>query len=517
MGEEKQKSLSITGISIKDFLILEDVDLQKLDPRLNSFIGKNHMGKSSLLKAIRALFKGADASVIRKGADKTTIIGNLDHLEVMRTITRKGQRLKVWNTETKDIKASPQAFLDGLLSDFSFNPVGFLLLEGKDRTKYLRDLFSTTVTPDFIVDNITEVSPESLKTLDFSKDAFSLLKDAENIYYAQRTELNKHVGQKKALLDEAMSGLTQTPEWIAEVKDQSEELETAHNAINTELNDLQTTKKQVVGAQSLLARLNGKIKDAEESIRQIDSTRIIDIISEAEKRIRNIEEEIAALQKDLATQKEDLERAQKAKQAKAVYEKDIIDAKGTIADLPSGDLDAIDKLIQEKESDLHVNKIRKSQNADNLKLKQKYEEAVGYKKEYETLKGQSDAITRIIEKLRKDLPEKLTAEMQVPIEGLRFEGDRCFVNDFNIENMSTSEHVEFTVKVVEAFNKNMPLKMICIDDIEHLDDDTFAVFLNAVPSDYQLFLSMVFHEGQKVPENSLWVEKGKIKTTKGEN
>ena len=190
--------MKITGLKVKDYLILEDVEITP-DSKLNIFAGKNKQGKTSFIKAIEAGLKGiSDPSVIRRGADKSEIQIDIEGLKIRRTMNRKGNGTLKVVTPAGDIKASPQNYLDGLLSDFSFDPLTFIMLEGKERTKYLRELFKTKLLPEHL---FGVIDPEIISKLDFEKDGLSILKELELLNYSKRTDINKHMAGKKALYE----------------------------------------------------------------------------------------------------------------------------------------------------------------------------------------------------------------------------------------------------------------------------------------------------------------------------
>lgn len=188
--------MKIAKLKLKDFLIFEDVEINP-DSKINYFIGPNDTGKSSIIKAIKSGMKGiADVSMIRNGTSKTEICIEFDTGETIdRSLTSKGTKRTKVMTGAGDIKASPQAYLDSLISpNFSFDPMEFMLLDNKAKVKYLRELFSVKLQSESLRN--AGIEEEIIARVDFEKDGFDLLKGLENIYYDRRAKINHEVSQK---------------------------------------------------------------------------------------------------------------------------------------------------------------------------------------------------------------------------------------------------------------------------------------------------------------------------------
>ncbi len=102
-------------------------------------IGKNGAGKTSVLDAIACALGGANqapAMPIRKGKDRAVVVVDLGDVIVTRKWTAKTSTLEV---ATKDGAAykSPQAVLDKVFGDLSFDPLGFARMPAKDQAATL--------------------------------------------------------------------------------------------------------------------------------------------------------------------------------------------------------------------------------------------------------------------------------------------------------------------------------------------------------------------------------------------
>lgn len=97
--------------------------------------GRNAAGKSSVLDAITMALGGADhhASMpIRRGEERAEVVVDLGELVVRRTFTGKGSYLSVETTEGARYP-SPQAMLDKLYGDLTFDPLEFMRLKSQQQ------------------------------------------------------------------------------------------------------------------------------------------------------------------------------------------------------------------------------------------------------------------------------------------------------------------------------------------------------------------------------------------------
>jgi AAA15 family ATPase/GTPase len=498
--------LKITSLRIKQFLGIEDEEISP-DSKLNYFIGKNGEGKTSFIKAIFAGFKGtSDKSVIRGDAEKSDIYIELDDLKIHRTLKSAGNNtLKVTapvtlpggETRIQPLPA-PQDYLDGLMSDFSFDPILFITQDGKERTKYIRDLFKTKLTPEMLA----FLDKDRTRTIDFTKDGLDVLKEIHDDLYAERTKVNTTLKEAKALHNALLLKISTFI--LEEYVDRSEELAEAVRDQEIKLTEAQTIKRQAEGTLAYVNKLTEKLACNKEELANIDEQAIAGI-PEFQSDILNITNQINALKQLLETTETMLSRAQDKASLKERLITEITSDEATLEALPSvndiPDIASIEGKLVELKGDIGINNIKKD-------LYLKYLETEKVRLDCEEAEAKSKTMTAAINKLKKDLPEQLIKEANIPIEGIRFEGDKIFIGEMSLDNMSTSEQVRFAVQIVEKFNENKPFKILCLDRAESLDDETLKEFVAQIPNEYQFFITAVQH-GDQVPDGAYLVEKGK--------
>lgn len=104
--------------------------------------GNNSEGKSSVLDSIEYALNGAGAippKPIRDGQKKARVVLDLGDLQVTRTFTKKGTNLVVKNKDGATFP-SPQAMLDKLVGELTFDPLEFSKMDAKKQAEVLKKL-----------------------------------------------------------------------------------------------------------------------------------------------------------------------------------------------------------------------------------------------------------------------------------------------------------------------------------------------------------------------------------------
>lgn len=500
MGENGK--VTIAKIEAESFLMISKLDYE---PRqCNVFAGRNAQGKTNIILLLKAALKGAGAEVIQKGKDKTSLLVRLsDGHEIKRAITEKSKRFQV-RTPDGDIKASPQAYIDALLgdSDLSFDPVSFVLKDPKSQKTMLLETFNIgTIKPEFLQDVVDE---ETMKLLDFSKEGLSVLKDAETLYYSRRTEINKEASQKKGHYEDLMAGLNG---WTPGEYDPKKARKLSEDlaVLEQELSDAKAIKKQAEGTNKTVETLKEKIMAAEQELLDIDDEQITGI-ADLERKVVTLEDTIKKLHMELADTKAAIDTARKAKAKKADLQQLIKGHSDTIETLPKlSDIPDIDPILNARETLKLALEGEDKQKANY----ETYMQAQEINAEYQTKDQEAKALTEKIEILRKDLPTKLTADIELPFESMSFDGDDVLINGSRLSLMSTMEQLMFSLELFLARNKDAKLRMVCVDRIEVLDTEHYEYFWKwCHTNNIQAFCTRVLSAAKM--EEEVMVENGEI-------
>ena len=133
--------LRIIGIEVNNFKRLRAV---RIHPGGRSLVvgGRNAQGKSSLLDSIAAALCGRHACPtipIRTGERRGEVTVDLGAYVITRKWDQKGDELIVKDHEGVQ-QRSPQALLDSIVGDLSFDPLAFATMKPKEQVETLRRL-----------------------------------------------------------------------------------------------------------------------------------------------------------------------------------------------------------------------------------------------------------------------------------------------------------------------------------------------------------------------------------------
>lgn len=136
--------MKIINLQAENFKKLKAIDITPKDSTI-VISGKNTAGKTSVLDAIWTAVGGKAASKglkkpIREGSEKAEISLDLGEITIKRTWTSNTKTyLTVENKDGATFK-SPQAILDELIGNLSFDPLAFSHMSDKEQKEILLDL-----------------------------------------------------------------------------------------------------------------------------------------------------------------------------------------------------------------------------------------------------------------------------------------------------------------------------------------------------------------------------------------
>lgn len=454
--------MKVQRVKISNILGVESLEFDT--GRVTVIEGANGVGKSSVLEALKScLLGGHNASLLRQGADKgETVLLLDDDLEIRKTVTPSGSTLKVTHPEFGPISKG-QTYLQKLADALSVNPVEFLTASDKERVSLLLEAIPMRVTEE----QIAEAVPENCRPLvaGISTDAHALevIAAVGKELYGQRTGVNRAAKEKRATASQLRETLPEEPE----SGDWSQEFE----ARKSEYLALQTAAQQKVadikeGAQKLIEAANDAERATTARIEKELSDKTGQLKAEAAAKIQAIQQQLADAVLKLETEADGAissaraaaeERREAARQGK---DRSLAEAQAEYESLNQPLTEALTraKTMLEQQTKART----------TVELIDRLEGEAG------RLEETSEALTRALanlEALKGNLLESL------PVKGLEIRDGSIYLDGIPFDRVNTAKQIQLAIEV--AGLRAGSLGLVCVDNLEHLDPDTFKAFVKA--------------------------------------
>jgi hypothetical protein len=491
----------ITKLEVTNFIGITEATIEP--KKMTVIRGENGKGKTSFIQAILAGFKGCGADKIKVGSDSSTIFLKTEEIELRRRITAKGSSITV----KKDgmIMTKPQAYLDGLIGDFSFEPVKFFTMKPEEQTEHLLKAIPVKAT----LEQLKTWTRGLLTALEAYLPLHGLeaIAKAEETLYAARAADNSRVKTLESAMSEIESKI---PASAKEFK--PEELQTVMDQISKskelrqERARLLAKKDELTGEEGLTSEeiesMEAKIDSKKKSLARMEeehaNIKTVDLGS--------MEKARAELVEKLRIIEEDISRASSSNQKKAdaathiSYLTKEIEETGKYLGKAQSKMEDLKE--QQKNLDLAATAINPLELAPlEAKLSQ-FREAQSYQRdlgrledmraELKTVRESAEAKDKAVKTLQTAAPAEILTAAKMPVEGLAYSNGQFTLRGVPIQNLSTSEKAWLAVAVTRYLNKDYPIKAICLDGFESLDSKTQKAFMEeAAKDDFQYFITCV--------------------------
>ena len=476
--------MKILKLTIRDFLGIKEAVIAP--GKITVLAGKNGQGKTSILKAIEALFKGAPLSVVHQGTERAEIIAEMEDIRVSRVWTHKTTSVAVKDARGF-VRPAPQGYLDGLFGNFAFNPLAFLLAEKKQRREILLKAMDVTATKEAIVADAGEDVP-----LPPSGPALEMYGEAHKFFYSRRTEVNRRLKQKRAAAEEVLKKLPEGYKPVEGIEEAATANRQLISAVEAEFAGLEADRKAAERAADTRTRLTDEIPGLEKQHKTLMAT--VEAIKETSTSIDEAEKVVADLEEELAAAKGKVELIRHAVLRRSTLLGDasrvatqIKSNKETLAALPG----EFDRALLDA---AHVNMVELNAEESRIEVElarqRIWNEHVVLRTEAEDAENEAINLSALVERFGSDLPAKALREAKLPVEGLAIAGDDVTVGGILIDQLSAEEQMRVTLSIARAMAKELPL--VCVDGVERLDDEHFAEFTKQAASDgFQYFVTRV--------------------------
>lgn len=436
--------MQINLLRIKNFLSIGDVEIRP--GKITQIVGDNNQGKTSILKALNFAVQGSkDPSLVKLGEDATEVLLELsDNTTIRRRLNSDGRQSV--DVKRDGMKAtSPQATLDALFDQSSFNPLE--LLDPKARTAAILKSIDIPMTAEILSAEIG-VPADQLPPLDYTEHGLKVIEAAHRYFFQRRAEANKTAKEKRTKFETYSKDLPkpdQTPPLNrAEIQVEKNERAEMIRHERQRITDIDNMHERAKRAQEKVTKYVGEASKIDEQIHKLEA----DLMA-AKARRQEADKFIESARADVQTDFP----------AKEPHEKNIA---------------AMEREVQEYE--LMTKEWEKIEAVSTqAKMVADCEAEAGEAEKF------ADGLNTTVEALHGPVKKRIMERAEMPIAGLEYKDGAFMVNGMAVDNLSSSATIRLAVAVARKLAKKT--KVICIDGAEQLDEHTWQAFVDEIKGD----------------------------------
>jgi hypothetical protein len=387
--------------------------------------GANGQGKTSVLEAVRAALGGGyDATLVRAGADAGEVVLVMDdEVEVTKRIRATGGGdVQVRHPDFGKVSA-PQAYLSGITDVLGPNPVTLLTAAPKDRVRLFLEALPITAPQEQLA---AAVEGTGLQVPDLSdRHAVEAIEAVRKRVFDERTGVNRVAKEQRTTAEQLAASLPEDFESATVLENRLRDLEGAHRDADREL------QRQLAGLEAEKERALGKIREK----RDAEVRRLTDEIRRVE---REAEQNLTLAGAECDERKENL----------------MLEGRPQVNQLGQRATELREQL---KAADRYENTRRMLRDA---------------RAKAEQHEGQAETLTAALGRLDA-LRDRLMADL--PIAEVTIQDGEVHVGGVPWPRVNTARRVRVCIEVARLRAGKLPL--ICVDQLECLDRETFDAFL----------------------------------------
>lgn len=475
--------MKILGLKVDGFKKLTAIDMQ-FNPEKAVFIqGDNEQGKTSVLDSIEYLFRGNNAKavndkVLQHDKDKLQAELYTDKFSVKRIKTDKTDKIEVRDNESGILVNKPQAFLDAMINDLTFNPFPFLNKNGDQKKKFMLD---------FLKIDFTEIDAK-LKALESDR----LLKGRELTTYGEpkpvpkveKIDISDLIAQKKV------------------VAEKNKIIEAEHNvkveSYRNSVNKLDEAKRVLAGLEASVENKELQIKREQDSLSQ-DTIKIDNEIEALLAQIERLKAKKIEIKKQSEVNIATIKEQMSAELARIEKGRVVISEFKLPENPASPEYLGTDEIDRQIENASEIN----TKHSEYLAY---LERAKHYNKLVEEYKQYDDDIKKL-----RDQKMSILETTNTGVDGLKIKEDGLFYNDIYSENWSDSQGIRIACQLCQAMQPE--LKTLFIDRGESFGKARMNELIKwAEGADIQLIITRVAEDIQPSANNVFYIEEGQLVT-----
>lgn len=448
--------MKIAKIRIANILGVKELEFEA--GKFNEVTGKNGLGKTSIIEALKGVFKsGNDVTLIRNDDDvsKGEIgIELSDGTTIEKSFANKAT-LEIKDPFGKQIK-SPSTYLEKITDLMSTNPIDFLTADKKSRTNLLLETLPLKLDKEQL-EGIDKIYYESLNVQ--FMHALEAIAKIHKFIYDDRTGVNRVLKDKNAVVNDLQVKLNDVnfdpsidySSKIAELENIKSQMEDKIRLIVDDLNNKKLEELQKVQANYL---------DVANSIEQ-------DYQAELSKLRADRDSKLDKARANMETSKAGINS----------------EADNHITERQTAFNDRYQPLLAEISEYSGQHKLQAGYNAQNDFLNKAVAEREELIEKVESLNKQLN----ILEDVKNSLLSGL------PISGLEIIDGQIYRDGVIFDRLNTAQKIDIAIEIAKL--RAGELGVVCVDGLESFDSENYELFKEKMSqTNLQLFVSKVGDE-----------------------
>ncbi len=493
-------SLQIVHVRVENILGIREACFE---PSAGASIlyGDNGSGKTSLLSAVSAAFKGLPAELITKGEDHASVFlrlaGPSSSYTISRRRTASGQKLEIRDERDGTSVDKPSSFLSGLLGDFSLDPGRFAIAPADEQVRLFCDAFPVML----FAKGVSEVA-ERLRVKVEGRNGFLVLREIEAALEEERRACGVEKRKALAVAEEV------APRDTTLVRDPSK---TA--AAKKALEDARVARGTVDVANRAIADRNARRRSV---ALDLDAARTEPerVEKDFEANRRRIEAEIERLRVELGRfelRRDSLLASASAKVEELAAEQvklGEVEETATTTELDAAVAAAAAAVEAANRHEVECDKIDqwKAKREDAAKLERQWAEL----DEFITKEVRGSWVRALWRQIPETIPglELAKSEDGKPFLAIRETPEAPAIP---LASCNTARRIQVGVRIAAALNHDYPVRVLAVDDAEHLtrkNRDELAAA--AADAGFQV-LMLVASDPEDVPVGELRIDRGIVR------
>lgn len=452
--------MRVSRIYVKDILGIEEMDIRP--GVITQVTGKNGTGKSSIIQAVLSVVKGGhDATLLRKGAESGESVIYLDggNETYRRRVTPERTTLQRSDANNKKLPEA-KGHLEDLIDSLSVNPIAFLTASGKEKAQKLLEVLPLKVEAEDLKEVGIDPVAEGINNSLFEKHGLEVLRGVYDHLFDTRQAINRDAKQKRSTETQLREALPEEREGISEqlsvTRQRLAEIDAGLQTKKNEIARLLESRKAEI-AKDYAQQQAAAQKTAHDGIRQCDAI------------IADLEAKLAAARRG----RQDVEQTFKTTTASLTDRESIAIAEAR------AEANAAFNHYQSKEKDTRSSVVAEiatleAEFANQVRVTQSRELMEQMRAEAEEKELESRRLTGLLELLENFRHKKL---LDLPIKGLEVKDGEIHLDGIHIDRLNWSKQVALALRVAKLRAKECPL--VCVDNLECLDSETYAKFEEA--------------------------------------